>query len=189
MMFIKIFLLFVSLFGLVGCVGGTNNYYILSVPSQPNMTYHINNKVIGIENVTVPAYLYKREIAIANSSNSITLLSSAKWGEDLDVGLTNRVINYLRKKFNNPDIYMYPWDIDNQPNIKISIHISRFIAQGDYVYLDVSYSIENLKSKKRISHLFSIKVATKKDITDIVDAMNRAFSKFEDNLAVDLRKF
>jgi cholesterol transport system auxiliary component len=174
---------------LSGCVSGSNTYYILSVASQPKTTYAIEEKVIGVEKVTVPAYLYKRKIAIAESSSQIKLFDTAKWGEDLDSGLTNRLIGYLQKKFNNPNVYLYPWGIDKQPDIKVSVQITRFIAQGDKVYLNSTWSVENLKTKKRISRLFSTQVPTKSDVQSIVHAMDVAFSQFEERVAMGVKGF
>ncbi|SFV68569.1 hypothetical protein MNB_SV-3-1323 [hydrothermal vent metagenome] len=185
----KIFLPLLVFLGLNGCVSGTKSYYVLSMSPQPQKIYPLKKRVIGVEKVTVPAYLYKREIAIADSPSHIVLLESAKWGEDLDNGLTNRLIGYLQKKFNQPDVYHYPWGIDKQPDIKVSVHITRFISQKHYVYLDATWSIVNIKTKKRISHLFSTKVATTSEIQTIVNAMDRAFMQFEETVAQGLYRF
>ena len=188
MKLLKIFLPLIVLFGLNGCVS-SNSYYILSVASQPQKIYPTQKRVIGVEKVTVPGYLYKREIAIADSPSHITLLGTAQWGEDLDSGLTSRLIGYLQKKFNQPDVYTYPWGIDKQPDMKVAVHITQFIAQGDSVYLDATWSAENVRTKKRISRLFSTKVATKSDVESIVNAMDRAFSEFEKTVALGIKSF
>lgn len=187
MKYITIVLSFLALFVLSGCVSGSNSYYILSVASQPKMTYTAHKQVIGVEKITVPGYLYKRDIAVAESSSQITLLGTAKWGEDLDSGLTNRLIAYLQKKFNQPDVYLYPWGIDKKPDIKISGQVTRFIAQGERVYLDATWSVENVQTKKRMSHLFSTQVPTTSDVQSIVKAMDRAFSQFEETVAMGVK--
>jgi len=185
----QIFLPMIVLFGLNGCISSTSSYYILSVASQPQKIYPTQTRVIGVEKVTVPGYLYKREIAIADSPSHITLLGTAQWGEDLDSGLTNRLIGYLQKKFNQPDVYMYPWGINKQPDIKVSVHVTRYIAQEDSVHLDATWSLENVKTKKRISRLFSTNVATKLDVQSIVSAMDAAFAEFEKTVAKEIQHF
>ena len=187
--YLKILLPLVALIGLNGCLSTTSNYYVLSVASQPLVVYPNAHKVIGVEKVTVPGYLYKRDIAVARSSSQITLLSNALWGEDLDGGLTNRLIGFLQKKFNQPDVYAYPWGIDKQPHIKVSVQISRFIAQGDIVYLDATWSLENLKTKKRKARLFHTSVATSTDVESIVSAMDKAFIEFEETIAMGVKSF
>jgi len=186
---IKILLTLAMLLGVQGCLSSSKNYYVLSMVSQPSKIYSSHKSIIGVEKITVPAYLYKRELAIAKSTSKITLLSNALWGEDLDEGLSNRLIGFLQKKFNQPDVYAYPWGIDKQPTVKVSVKITRFIAQGEYVYLDATWSLENLKTKKRRSKLFSTKVATSDNVENIVKAMDSAFSQFEETVAKEVRKF
>jgi len=177
-----------------GCMMLSNNqYYILSVASTPTQSYTLSKGIIGVEKITIPAYLYKRDIAIAQSSSQITLLSNAQWGEDLDTGLTNRLIGYLQKKFNQPDVYPYPWGVSRQAHIKISVQISRFIAQGKHVYLDATWRIEEIQSKKIKSKLFSstipIQSENKEDATSIVDAMDKAFIALEEQIANGVKHF
>ncbi len=177
----------IILLGFSSC--GSNSYYVLSTPSTPTKTYTNHKKTIGVEKVTVPQYLYKREIAIAKSSSQVTFISSGIWAEDLDKGLTNRVISFLQKKFNQPNVYIYPWDMTTQPNINIKLHITRFIAQGDKVYLNANWKIESMYSTKSKSKLFSITVPTTKEEADIVSSMDKAFAILEEDLAVGVRGF
>ena len=188
MMKIKTFIAILALLGLNGCVS-SGNYYVLSVASQPTTVYANNSRSIGVEKVTVPGYLYKREIAVAKTSSQISLLSGAVWGEDLDAGLTQRLISFLQKKFNQPNVYQYPWGIDRQPNIKVKVQVTRFIAQGDRVYLDANWEVGNKQTHKRSAKLFSTTVPTKSDASSIVDAMDRAFGKLEEDVARGVKLF
>jgi len=173
----------VLLLSLNGCISTSKNYYVLSMASQPSVVYKNNKSVIGVEKITVPGYLYKREIAVAKNTNQITLLSNAVWGEDLDDGLTQRLIHFLQKKFKQPNVYAYPWGIENQPNIKVKVHVTRFIAQGDYVYLDANWKVENMRTHRVKARLFTTKVPTGSDASAIVSAMNKAFGELEEDVA------
>ncbi len=183
---IKILFTLISLIALAGC-GTTSNYYVLSVASQPTTVYKNRHKVIGVEKITVPGYLYKREIAVAKSSSQITLLSGAVWGEDLDDGLTNRLISFLQKKFREPSVYAYPWNIDRVPTVKVKVQITRFIAQGDKVYLDADWEVENMRTGKRRARLFSTSVATNSDASSIVSSMDQAFKQLEESIATGIK--
>ncbi|NOR55509.1 MAG: hypothetical protein GQ531_04820 [Sulfurovum sp.] len=184
----NLFLAFLALFVFSGCIGSSSSYYVLSVASQPSHVYARKNKVIAVQKVSVPGYLFKREIAVASSSSQISFLG-ASWGEDLDEGLTNRLIGFLQKKFNQPTVYHYPWGLDNQPDIKVAVNISRFIAQNGVVYLDASWSLESFKRNKRVARLFSTSVATQSDATHIVNAMDQAFARFEESVAQGISQF
>jgi cholesterol transport system auxiliary component len=185
---IKIFFTLITLFIFNGCVS-SGNYYVLSQAPQPTVTYANKNRIIGVEKVTVPAYLYKREIAVAKTSSQISLLSGAVWGEDLDAGLTQRLISFLQKKFHQPSVYAYPWGIDREPSVKVNVNITRFIAQGERVYLDANWEVVHVSTKKRKSGLFSTTVTTKSDASSIVDAMDRAFGELEEVVAQGVKLF
>lgn len=179
------------LFGLVtalmlgGCM--SSKFYVLSTPSQPANTYAYRPMSIGVEKVTVPEYLFKREIAVAESPSQIRLLSNATWAEDLDAGLTQRLIGFLQKKLNQPQVYAYPWNVNTQPDKKISVHISRFIAQGDKVYLDANWAVENMHTHQSKARLFSTTVPTTANSNDIVASMDRAFGQLEEVIARGVR--
>ncbi len=176
-----------TLFILNGCLSNAN-YYVLSVASQPQTVYANKNRVIGVEKVTIPAYLYKREIAIAKSPSQIGFISGSEWGEDLDEGLTQRLISFLQKKFRQPRVYEYPWNTDKQPNKKVKLQITRFIAYGDRVYLDANWEVENLSNGTSKSRLFSTSVTTKAgDPASIVASMDVAFRQLEESIASGLR--
>ncbi|HHD79246.1 MAG TPA: membrane integrity-associated transporter subunit PqiC [Epsilonproteobacteria bacterium] len=166
---------------LSGCLSST--YYVLSTTSQPKQTYNYSKLVIGVEKVTVPEYLFKREIAVADSSSKIRFISHASWAEDLDAGLTQRLIGFLQKKFNAPNVYAYPWGVDKQPNKKVKVQISRFIAQDNHVYLDANWQVENMKTGKVKAKLFSTIVSTSGDANDIVASMDKAFAQLEETVA------
>jgi len=171
-----------------GC-GVSSNYYMLSMPQQPAKTYAHTNMSIGVEKVSVPNYFSKRQLAVKKSSSQIDFVENAVWAEDMNAGLTNRLIGFLQKKFLQPEVYAYPWDTDKQPDIKVKVQVTRFIAQGDRVYLDSNWEVENLRTKKHRAKLFSTTVATKSDASSIVEAMDRAFSQLEEHLALEVKGF
>ena len=98
--------------------------------------------------------------------------------------LSQQKITYvLQKKFQQPSVYAYPWGVDRQPSVKVNVDITRFIAQGDKVYLDANWEVMQLGTHKRKAKLFSTTVPTSSDAASIVDAMNRAFGQLEEDVA------
>ena len=182
---IKLFLTLSALLILNGCA--FNDYYVLSTASQPKESYPYKPQMIGVEKVTVPKYLFKREIAVAKSSNHVIFLGGSAWAEDMDTGLTRRLIAFLQKKFKQPSVHAYPWGLDRQPNVIVNLDITRFIAQGDTVYLDASWEVRDMRTDKRTLKLFNTTVPTKADAGSIVDAMDRAFAQLEEDVANGVR--
>lgn len=184
----KITAAFALVWLLVGC-GATSSYYLLSLPKEPVKTYAPLGKSMGVEKVSVPHYFAKRQVAVAHSSSQISFMESAVWAEDMDTGLTNRLIGYLQKTFHQPQVYAYPWDTHKQPELKVRVQVTRFIAQGDKVYLDANWEIVDLQTTKHSAKLFSTAVATQSDAASIVKAMDAAFSQLEAQLAGGVRGF
>jgi len=184
---IKILSILFVLMVLGGCV--SSNYYVLSTAPQPATIYSNISGSIGVEKVIVPKYLFEREIAVAKSSSQVTFLGGASWAEDIDEGLTQRLISFLQKKFNKPEVYNYPWDMHEQPRVKVKVQVSRFIAQGDRVYLDASIQLENMKTGKRKARLFSTTVPSGSNASSIVTAMDKAFGQLEEQVALCIRGF
>ena len=166
---------------------GCNKYYVLSTASQPTKHYSTKQRVIGVEKVIVPKYLFKREIAVAKSSSEVTFLGSSVWAEDLDYGLTQRLIAFFQKKFNQPNVYAYPWGVERNPTVKVKVQITRFIAQGDKVYLDANYRVSNMRTGASKARLFSTSIPTQDDAVSIVASMDKAFGELEKVVAQGLR--
>ena len=68
------------------------------------------------------------------------------------------------------------------------MQVTRFIAQGDSVYLDASWEVKNMRTEQRSLKLFNTTVPTKADPNSIVDAMNRAFGQLEEDVARGVKK-
>ena len=186
-MFYKKSLLTLSaVLGLGGCF--SKHYYVLSTPSQPEQTYAKSTLSIGVEKVTVPEYLFKRDIAMAKSTSEVTFVSDGTWAEDMDSGLTTRLISFLQKKFNAPRVHLYPWDTNTQPTKKVKVEISRFIAQGEMVYLDATWEVVTLRNQHKKAKLFQVAQPIEGTSTSqMVKAMNNAFAKLEEEVAKGVR--
>ena len=161
----------------------SERFYVLSTAPTPTIQMKTNYKVIGIEKVSIPKYLFKREIAVAQSSSEVSFLKGASWAEDLDDGITNRFVGFLQKKFNQPNVYVYPWGLTIQPDITIKLQITRFIAQDNRVTLEANWVIENLHTQERKAKLFSTSVPTSDDASIIVASMDKALHQLEERLA------
>lgn len=177
---IKFPLLLLMLFVLQGCFP-SSHYYILSTPSSSKSVKY--PKSIGVERITLPKYLSKREIAVAHSSSKIAFLSDAIWAEELGEGLTQRMIYFFHKHFSQANVSLYPWNMTQQPDLKVKIKIMRFIAYQGSVYLDGNWEIERMKRKTYHAKRFHIKVKTKHDSDSIVASMDKAFAKLEQEVA------
>jgi len=170
---------------MTGCAT-KSHYYVLSTATQPSDVYR-SAKSIGVSQVILPSYMDKRKLTIAHSGNQVAQLDSVLWAEDLDIGLTQRLISFLQKKFDQPNVFAYPWGVERQPDITVKLQLNRFLAQGNTVYLDASYSIMNMRNKKSHAYLFNTALKTGSEPAAIVDTMDSAFGQLEEDIAEKIK--
>lgn len=182
---IKKFLLGLGILFTAGCTT-QSHYYVLSTAKSPSIVQQ-SSKSIGVEQVILPSYMDKRKLTVATSANKIVQLDSALWAEDMDTGLTQRLISFLQKRFNQPNVFGYPWGVDEQPHVKIKVQINRFLAQGDRVYLDANYVVKHMTNKTSRAYLFNTSVPTTNATEDIVNSMDSAFGRLEEHIAQRIR--
>jgi len=180
---------FVVVLLMLGCSSTAKDLYLISTVKEPVKHYEAKGMDIGVEQVIIPRYLERREISAAKSANQLYLLDGAMWAENLDVGLTNRLISFLQKKFQQPSVYQYPWDINRSNGLKIKLQVTRFIAQGQNLYLEANWEVASLDSDKRMTKLFSTVVATGPTAEEIVNSMNEAFAELEQQIAAGVNQF
>ncbi|MDD3591964.1 MAG: PqiC family protein [Sulfurovum sp.] len=170
---------------MTGCAT-KSRYYVLSTATQPSDVYR-SAKSIGVSQVILPSYMDKRKLTVAHSGSQIAQLDAVLWAEDLDIGLTQRLISFLQKKFKQPNVFAYPWGVERQPDITVKLQINRFLAEGDTVYLDASYLITNMRTKKSHAHLFHTALRTGTEPAAIVNTMDKVFGKLEEDIAGKIR--
>ena len=171
-----------------GC--GSSKYFMLTEPStSPNKRYNHKLPVVGVAKISLPEYMKQGKVAKQISSTQIDYLDEDNWIEDMEESLTNQLIVSIQKSFNTSSVYAYPWGLSKQAAIKVQVRINKFIAYGNYVYLDANYEIIDTNSGKKYSKLFDTKVATKEDVESMVSSMNIAFSKLSSKIMDGLNRF
>jgi uncharacterized lipoprotein YmbA len=168
------------MFLFVGC--GSSSQYLLSIDSSSIAKSSKRSTQIGIDKITVPGYMEENQIAIEKSTAEISYRSGI-WAVPVAKALTQTMISSLQKRFSNPNIYLYPWDIERERGTRAKVSINRFIYSADSVQLEATYFIKRIGSRSKRSYMFSTKVPSGSDTASIVKAMNRAFSKLVDDVA------
>ena len=177
----------IILFALSGCMS-SNQRYLLTAPAVNGKHYSKQLPVIGVEEVSLPEYMKQGKVAIQLSPTRIHYSSSDEWMDNMESSLTKQLILAIQKSFNYPNVYAYPWDLSQQAGIKVKVSISRFIAYGEYVYLDANWKIRDLRKGREYSRLFSTRVTCGKDTVSVVAAMNRAFGQLTQHIADDINQ-
>jgi len=159
---------------LAGC-GGGGNQYLLSMDNQVKH-YKKRSTQIGIDKISVPGYMEESKIATEVSQGEIHYLDS-KWAVPTSRALTKTLIRTLQRRFDNPNVQLYPWDIDSQNGVRVKVIINDFIYSNGVVRLEAVYTIMRVDSSRKRSYIYKTTVASTEDIPSVVRAMSRAFTK------------
>ncbi len=169
-------MLVVALLLLLSGCGGVSKQYLLSVDHMSVPQKAKRSIQIGVDKVTVPGYLEESQIAIEKAGGEISYRSEI-WAVPTDKALTNTLIRALQKKFSNPNVYLFPWDVEKETGLRVKVTISRFIYSHGQVVLEATYFIKRIGSRHKKSYMFTTSVPSSEDTASIVQAMDRAFAK------------
>lgn len=164
---------FISLF-FVGC-SGTVSSHLLSVDIDNVTTRETREIQIAVDKVQVPTYMQDTHIAMKDKEGSMGN-RNATWAVPTEKALTNMLIRSLQHKFNDPNVKLYPWDVDKEVGIRVKVRVVHFLYEDNMVSLEASYSIGPIKSLSPNMYRYTAEVPSTDDTHMIVEAMNELFT-------------
>jgi len=168
-------------FFILGCTGSSKQY-MLSVDNSSLQSMAKKSTQIGVDKVSVPGYMEENRIAIRESAGAITY-SRDIWAVPTAKALTQTLIRTLQKRFSNPNVYLYPWDIERENGIRVKVTINSFIYSNGIVDLEATYFTKRIGSKSKRSYIYSTQVPSSSDTASIVKAMSIAFGRLSADIA------
>ena len=163
-------LLFLLIFFLVGC--STKNYIL---PSTTTPLIKHKSVQIGVKEVEVPEYLLDNKFIIEDGVEAKEL--NVVFVESLDRLLTKKTIDILKESLNNPNVFLYPWEVKEKKGYIISIKIDDFKYSNGKAILKGSYKIYNVLTKKEYIKNFRLTKTSKATKKDLVMSLNGLYKK------------
>jgi uncharacterized lipoprotein YmbA len=171
----QLFIAIITLFILIGC-GTASKQYLLSADTTHLMATKHKNIQIGVDKVSVPGYLEESKIAIKKSASEIEYRSEI-WAVPTAKSLTDSLILSLQKSLSNPNVYLFPWDIEKERGKRVKVTINELIYSNGIVSLEATYFIKRIGSSHKKSYLYSTRIASGGDTVSIVQAMGILVSR------------
>ena len=182
----KQILFIMTLLALTGC-GGASKQYLLSV-SPASVSHASKRQVqIGVDKIIVPGYLEESQIAVQKGAGEISYRSEI-WAVPTAKALTSTLIRSLQKKFSNPSVYLFPWDVEKENGIRVKVTINQFIynSGNGSVSLEATYFVKRIGSSHKRSYMFNTAVGSVADTPSIVQAMDAAFGRLIEEIGQKL---
>ena len=165
---------------MAGC-GGASKQYLLSVDMSGISRGTKSGMQIGVDKVTVPGYMEESQIAIQKPRGEISYRSEI-WAVPVEKALTSILIRSLQRKFSNPNVYLFPWDIEKERGTRVKATLNQFIYTKGTVLLEATYFIKRIGSTHKRSYMFTTQVNSSDDTASIVQAMGVAFGKLVEEI-------
>ena len=172
----------ISLF-LIGCSGKKSQYLL------PNSTIGSVKSIktqIGVKKIELPSYLKNDKIVIKEGLQIKRL--NANFVTSADELFTNRAIKDFKKALNNPNVFLYPWDVDKKKGYIITIVIDEFIYEDSKIHLSGSYYIKSSSEKVLNSSNFDMYRVSSKEIDNILQNMSTLFDELIEQIAKKIAK-
>lgn len=148
----KLFFLPLVLFLVYACVSnpGSGIHYYLLTPSSSAASIsahrHLN---IGIGPIELPEYLSRPHIFTQTGKTQLKSNKQHRWAGSLEENFTDVLATNLGMQLQKSHIEIYPWDRPGTVDRQIVVHVTRFIAQGSTVYLDVRWRVLDKQGDQR----------------------------------------
>ncbi len=169
-----------------GCTQSSIQYTVPD-PSEAPVKYRRNFSQIGVEKITLPAYLEESKIAV-ETEPGVYLYKNALWAVPLQKRLRSMLVSYLQHSFSTPEVYEYPWGIHKERGLRLKVNITRFIYSGRRVVLEAGYHISRIPAGANRGRLFSVSVEADSDTRSIIGGMGRAYNALMKRIAADISR-
>jgi len=144
------------------------------------------NVQIGVQKVKIPSYLDSEKILIKDGIKIKEL--NANFATSPDKLLTQKAIDTLKKVLNNPNVFLYPWDIDRKKGYIVDIRVDNFLYSNGSINLKGSYYIKLSNGTTIASKNFNLSKVSSSNIDDIVVGLGELFDRVIEEIAKKIAK-
>ena len=135
---------------------------------------------IGVKKINVPDYLNSDKILVKNGSKLESI--DANFASSADSLFTQKAIVTLKKALNNPNVFLYPWEVSKKKGYIVEINIDDYLYSNGMVNLNGTYYIKNANGQVISAKNFAYSKPANKDANSIVNALNELFN----NLIIEI---
>ena len=152
------------------------------LPSSNIKTIKTIKTQIGVKKIVMPDYLNSDKILVKNGSKIETI--DANFASSADKLFTQKAIVAFKRVLNNPNVFLYPWDVSKKRGYIVEINIDDYLYSDKSVNLSGTYYIKDAKNRSIVSKNFLYSKTSSKDANSIINTLNTLF----DNLIVEISK-
>ncbi|KTD58095.1 hypothetical protein Lsai_1617 [Legionella sainthelensi] len=177
-------------FILVACTRSKEpQYYLLHPIAMPNKQINYYKHLhLGIDDITIPAYLEKPQVMISYSPNRVELEEYHQWAGTLDKNIKSVISTNLASLLPGAIVESSPWNAKFKPNYQLQIDIEQFTIdmQGNSILRAefILYHENNIAKKKDVYYRLKINNIT---IENLIASMNSNLTHLTQDIAQVVR--
>jgi len=176
----KKFLIIILIF-FAGC---STKYERFILPNTITKSIAFTNKQIGVKTIKVPSYLEDEKILIKNK-NKISEIN-AKFASTPSELFTQKLITSLKSSLNDPNIFLYPWDVNKKKGVIVEVILDDFLYEDSQVKLKGSYYIKDANNNILTAKNFYYFKKSNGDANSIVYNLSELFDNLSKEIAIKI---
>lgn len=184
----RILLLLPVILILSACGGKEPQYYVLNpVYGTASTSPKYIALRLGIDEITIPEYLDKPELAIYYTANRSALDENHQWAEELKYNVRRVIKTNLSTFLPGAIVENAPWDIKFKPNYQLDVDISQFNVNIDgKSVLAAEYVIYHDNAPLKKYRVFYSEIIPVVNAATIVCSMNKNLTLLTRHIAAHM---
>ena len=130
---------------------------------------------IVVIKVKVPDYLNDDKILVKKGLEVKSL--NANFADAPDKLFTQQTITTLKQALNNPNVFLYPWDVKSKKGYIVKIVLDDFIYSDSQVHLSGSYFIKLANGTTVSAKNFNLQTPSSQNPQDIMKNLGELYNR------------
>lgn len=169
------------------CSTGSRSFYVLTADGPAPSG---GGTGIGVGPVSIPEYIDRPNLVIAENPNQLSVAEDHRWAGDLSSSITRVTAANLARRLNTGNVRTYPWQGDEGIRYQVTIDIRQLHAGSDgYAVIEAGWRAYSLPDRSiKASRSFTDREPLAADgYSALVAAQSRLLSRLASDIASSLR--
>jgi uncharacterized protein len=186
---------YLALLMLVGVVAGCaftepSRFYLLTGTPPAGPAVPVADKLaVGVEPVSLPAYLDRPQIVRRESPHTLELSEFERWGEPLDGSITRILVDNLAARLGTDRVFIPSSRPQVTPTVTVDVAFSRFDADPDGVaVMSAHWRVLNARGAEVAANRTVVRQPAGASYDDTVAVLSNALGVLSDDIAAAIRR-
>jgi|APTNR8051073442_1049403.scaffolds.fasta_scaffold00566_36 hypothetical protein len=176
---------------LAGCaLTEPSRFYLLSTTPPKGVAAPAADSVaVGVEPVSLPAYLDRPQIVRRESAHTLELSEFHRWGEPLDGAITRVLAGNLAARLKSERVFVVSARPQATATVTVDVDFARFDADPDgSAVMSAQWRVLNARGAEVAASRTEVRQPAGATVDDTVAALSNALGVLSDDIAATIRR-